>query len=91
MSREKGDGSKPSFIFGFCILLRLLSRLLEVPSLATILKDVYFIAATCFGPCWPSSGGIHNYFQKLFHLQRIRCFVLLDTILIYLVNSAVVC
>jgi hypothetical protein len=30
-------------IFGFCILLRLLSRLLEEPSLATTLKDVYFI------------------------------------------------
>jgi hypothetical protein len=31
------------FIFGFCILLRVLSRLLEEPSLATSLKGVYFI------------------------------------------------
>jgi hypothetical protein len=57
-----------------------LSRLLEEPSLATILQGVYFIfyvfAATCFGPRWPSSGGIQNYFREVASLQRIRCFVL---------------
>jgi hypothetical protein len=26
---------------------------------------LYIFAATCFGPCWPSSGGIHNYSRKL--------------------------
>jgi hypothetical protein len=26
---------------------------------------VYIFAATCFGSCWPSSGGIHNYSWKL--------------------------
>jgi hypothetical protein len=35
---------------------------------------IYF-AATCFGPVWSSSGGIHNYFQEVTSLQRIRCFV----------------
>jgi hypothetical protein len=42
--------------------LQTLSRLLEEPSLATTLQGVYFIyfAATCFGLCYPSSGGIHN-------------------------------
>jgi hypothetical protein len=24
-----------------------------------------YFAATCFGPRWPSSGGIHNIFRKL--------------------------
>jgi hypothetical protein len=51
---------------------------------------LYFTAATCFGPCRPSSSGMHNYFRKLIHLQRIRCFVLLGPILICLANSAVV-
>jgi hypothetical protein len=32
---------------------------------------IYF-AATCFGPRWPSSGGIHNYFREVSSLQRIR-------------------
>jgi hypothetical protein len=34
------------FIFRFCILLRVLSRLLEEPSLARTLKGVYFIYMT---------------------------------------------
>jgi hypothetical protein len=33
---------------------------------------IYF-AATCFGPRWPSSGGIHNYFREVTSLQRIHC------------------
>jgi hypothetical protein len=33
----------------------------------------YSFAAICFGPCWPSSSAIHNYFRKLLHPQRIRC------------------
>jgi hypothetical protein len=40
-----------------------LSRLLEEPYLATSRQGVYlyiFLPSTCFGPCWPSSGGIHN-------------------------------
>jgi hypothetical protein len=38
---------------------------------------IWYFAATCFGPCWPSSGGILNCSRKLSHSQRIRCFVLL--------------
>jgi hypothetical protein len=34
--------TKCIFIFGFCILLGVLSRLLEGPSLATTFKGVYF-------------------------------------------------
>jgi hypothetical protein len=38
---------------------------------------IYF-AATCFGPRWPSSGGIHNIFEKLPHplkeKHRLRVF-----------------
>jgi hypothetical protein len=60
------------FIFVFCILLRVLWRLLEVPSLATTFQDVYshiFATAICFGHlqveyrinCW-----------KLLHLQRMH-------------------
>jgi hypothetical protein len=37
---------------------------------------IYF-AAICFGPRWPSSGRMHNYFREVTSLQRIRCFVLL--------------
>jgi hypothetical protein len=33
---------------------------------------LYIFVATCFGPCWPSSGGMHNNFRKLLHSQRIR-------------------
>jgi hypothetical protein len=58
------------------------------------LQGVYFIvfAATCFGPCWPSSGGIHNYFWKLLYSKRILCFfVLIGPIYcICLANTAVV-
>jgi hypothetical protein len=50
-----------------------------------------FFAPTCFGPCWPSSGGTHNYFSKLLYPQRIHCFVLLGPIYcIRLVNTDVV-
>jgi hypothetical protein len=47
--------------------MQIISRLLEELFLATTLQGVYFIffAATCFGPCWPSSGGIHNYFNAV--------------------------
>jgi hypothetical protein len=24
-----------------------------------------YLAATCFSPRWPSSGGIHNYFREV--------------------------
>jgi hypothetical protein len=63
-----------NFYFGVLHpVARALLRLLEKPSITT-LQGVYFIfyiffAATYFGPCWPSSGGIHNYFGKLFHSQ----------------------
>jgi hypothetical protein len=68
---------KNIFIFGFLHPVALtLSRLLDEQSLATTLQGVYFIfyifAATFFGPCWPSSGGIHNYSNKLPHSQRIN-------------------
>jgi hypothetical protein len=42
-----------TFIFGFSILLLVLSRLLEVRPLAITFQDVYlyiFANATCFGP-----------------------------------------
>jgi hypothetical protein len=60
--------------------LSALSRLLEESSFATTFQwclfyILYIFAATCFGPCWPSSGGIHNYFRKFLHSQQIRCFV----------------
>jgi hypothetical protein len=32
-----------------------------------------FFAATCFGSCWPSSGGIHNYTQYL-RLESLQNF-----------------
>jgi hypothetical protein len=41
------------FISGFCVLLRVLSRLLQVPPLTTTFEDVYSYipaTATCFGP-----------------------------------------
>jgi hypothetical protein len=71
----------------------MLLGLLEELSLATTFQGVYFIffAAIFFGPCWPSSSGIHNYFRKLLHSQRIRCFVLLGPIYcMCLANTAVV-
>jgi hypothetical protein len=42
---------------------------LEEPSLSTIFKEFIYIyfAVTCFGPRWPSSGGIHNIFGKIPH------------------------
>jgi hypothetical protein len=55
-----------SFTLYFGVLhpvARALSRLLEEPSLATTVQDVYlylYFAATCFGLRWPSSGGIYN-------------------------------
>jgi hypothetical protein len=52
---------------------------------------ILYFAAACFGPRWPSSGGIHNYFRMLLHPQRIRCFVLLGSIYcICLTNTVVV-
>jgi hypothetical protein len=52
-----------------------LSRILEVPSLVSTFKDAYsyiFSAATCFGLCWPSSSGIHNYCWKRSGRKYIR-------------------
>jgi hypothetical protein len=49
---------------------RILSKLLEEQFLATTFQGVYFtfyiFAATWFGPYWPSSGGIHNYYHYLY-------------------------
>jgi hypothetical protein len=62
------------FIFGFCILLLVLSRSLEVSPFATTFWHVHsyiFAAATCFGPCCSSSGGMYNYCWKLLHLLLI--------------------
>jgi hypothetical protein len=55
------------------------------------MEFVLYFAATCFCPCWPSSGGIHNYFRKLLHPQRICYFVLLCPIYcICLANTAAI-
>jgi hypothetical protein len=66
-------------ILGFCFLLRVLYQgyWKNCPSqqLFKMFISIYF-AAICFGPRWPSSGGIHNYFREVTSLQRIRCFVL---------------
>jgi hypothetical protein len=46
---------------------------MQNPKIKTF-QDVYsyiLATATCFGPCWPSSGGIYNYCWKLLHLQQI--------------------
>jgi hypothetical protein len=75
-----------ALMFGFLILLLVLSRLLEDPSLATTLKGVYFNyillplhVSTLVGHLqveYTSVSG--SYF-----LQRIRCFVLLGPIFLY--------
>jgi hypothetical protein len=60
------------FILGFCSLLRVLyqgyqkNRPSQQLFKVFILYFIYF-AAICFGPCWPSSDGIHNYSRKLPH------------------------
>jgi hypothetical protein len=41
----------------------------------------YMLQVTCFGPRWPSSGGIYNYFRKVTSLQLIRCFCVIGFIL----------
>jgi hypothetical protein len=44
----------------------------------------YSFATTCFGSCWPSSGGIHNYFRKPLHSQRICCLYVIGSHLLYM-------
>jgi hypothetical protein len=51
---------------------------------------ILYFAATCFGPRWPSSGGIHYYFQEATS-QRSRCFVLWVLFFVYvLANTSVI-
>jgi hypothetical protein len=63
------------FILGFDILLRVLYQGYgkNHPSQQFKMFIYIYFAATCFGPCWPSSSGIHNYFREVTSLQRIRC------------------
>jgi hypothetical protein len=60
---------------------RTLSRLLEEPSLATTLQGVYFIfyifRRYMFRLLLAIFSEMRNYFRKLLHSQRIRCFVYL--------------
>jgi hypothetical protein len=67
------------FILGFNILLRILHqgywKNRPLQQLFKVFIYTYF-ATTCFGPRWPSSDGIHNYFRDVTSLQRIRCFML---------------
>jgi hypothetical protein len=70
-------------IFYFVVLHPVMctcSRSLEEPpphnSTSRCLSYILYIStATCFGPWWPSSGRIHNYFGNLLHLQRIQYIV----------------
>jgi hypothetical protein len=71
-------------------VMKVIRRVVPCNNFKRCLFYLNFIAATCFGPCWPSSGGIHSYFRKLLYLHRICCFVLLGPIFICLANSAVV-
>jgi hypothetical protein len=66
---------KMFLILGFYILLRVLYQgyWKNSPSQQLFKVFIYiYFAATCFGACWPSSGGIHNYFREVTSLQRIR-------------------
>jgi hypothetical protein len=54
-----------------------------------ILYFLYF-AATCFGPCWPSSSGIHNYFGSYFNYNGSLFFVLLGPIYCICLSNIVV-
>jgi hypothetical protein len=73
------------------LLIKVIRKAVPRNNFKRCLFYLYFVAATCFRPCWPSSGGIDNYFRKLLHLQRIRSFELLGPIFMCLANSAVVC
>jgi hypothetical protein len=61
----------------YTYFIKVIRRALPRNNSSRYLFYLYFIAATCFGRCWPSSSGIHNYFRKLLYLQWIRCFALL--------------
>jgi hypothetical protein len=67
-------------ILGFCILShknRPSQQLFEVFIL-------YIFAATCFGPYWPSSGGIHNSFRNLTSLKMDPLFCVIRSRLLYM-------
>jgi hypothetical protein len=72
------------FILEFCILLRVFYQGYwkngPWQQLFKVFIYIYF-AATCFGPRWPASGGIHNNFREVTSLQRIRCFCVIGLIL----------
>jgi hypothetical protein len=98
-SKPPLEHSLPSnyiFILRFCILVCVLyqGNQKNLPSqqlFKAFIYISYIFAAACFGPFWPSSGGIHNYCRKLPYPQRIRCFVLLGlTYCICLANTAFV-
>jgi hypothetical protein len=65
------DPRKPlfsMFILGFRILLRVLyqGNWKNRPSQQLFKVFIYInFAATCFGPRWPFSGGIHNIFREV--------------------------
>jgi hypothetical protein len=61
-----------NFILGFYMLFRLLYQdyWKNHPSQQLLKVIILYFAATCFGPCWPSSGGIHNY---IFNAVCLKC------------------
>jgi hypothetical protein len=81
---------------GFCILLRVLYQGYRKNRPSQQLFNVFiyiYFTATCFGPRWPSSGGIHNIFGKLPHYNGsvVLCYRsyfvygLADTAVVYLI------
>jgi hypothetical protein len=75
MHKQKKRKLNVFFIFGFCILLRVLSRLLEVPSLATSFQIVYF-CCYMFRPLLAILKWNTQLFLEVIHLQQINCFVI---------------
>jgi hypothetical protein len=50
-----------------CMDINVIGRTVPRKQLFKAFIYIYF-AATCFGPRWPSSGGIHNIFGKYGHV-----------------------
>jgi hypothetical protein len=82
------------FILGFCNLLLVLYQgyWKNRPSQQLFKVFIYiYFAATCFGPHWPSSGRIHNYFPGSYLTTTDPLFLCYRSYFVYgLANAAIV-
>jgi hypothetical protein len=74
----------------FDSVIKVIGRTVPRNNFLRYLFYILYFAAICFGHCWPSSGGVHNYFREVTSLQRSVVLCYKSYFVYRLANTAVV-